>query len=268
MAQLSKRFERIAKGEHTRAFDVFVADAPAYLDVPLEQISPDRDQPRKDLGDLEGLKASIAEHGVLQPIIVSPAGVDRYTIISGERRYTAARQLGLPAVPAVVRTVEEHRRLELQLVENLHRKDLDPFEEAQSYLRLRSEFGLTQEEVGRRIGKSVASINETLRLLDLPSKVREEFRTSENVSKSLLLEIVKRPEEEQERLWEDAKKGGLTVKRARQQKAGKVEPRAKPAVKEFKTTSALVTIRFRKSQVSAEDVLQALRESISQVEAS
>jgi ParB family chromosome partitioning protein len=265
MAQLSKRFQQIAQGEHRRSFDIFPKDESSYLQVPIDQIQPDRNQPRKDLGDLDGLKASIAIHGIMQPLIVSPNDIDRYTLIAGERRYSCARALGLETVPAIVRTVEEHQRLELQLVENLHRKDLNPIEEAGSYKRLMDEFGLTQDEVGRRIGKSQTSISETLRLLDLPDQIKAELRTSDKTSKSLLLEIVKQPETVQHQLWEEAKRGSLTVKKARQQKsAGRTAEagKARPAQKEFKTQQAVVTVRFRKARVTQAEIRQALEEAL------
>ena len=105
----------------------------------------------------------------MQPLVVSPTTTDLYQLIAGERRYTASKALGLVTVPALVRTSTEHQRLELQLVENLHRKDLSPLEEATSYQRLMAEFGLTQEDVAHRVGKSLTAINQTLRLLDLPA---------------------------------------------------------------------------------------------------
>lgn len=265
MAQLGKRFERIAQGETKRSFDIFPKDESAFLQIPVDQIQPDPNQPRKDLGDMEGLEASIAEHGIMQPLIVSPTDIDLYTIIAGERRFSAARAAGLETVPAIVRTVEEHKRLELQLVENLHRKDLNPVEEASSYQRLIDEFSLTQEEVGKRISKSVASVNESLRLLDLPDNIKGEFRTSENISKSLLLEIVKQPKSKQQEMWQEAKRGELTVKKARQQKTtdrSRSAERAKPAQKEIKTTQAVVTVRFRKARVTKAEIQQALKEAL------
>jgi ParB family transcriptional regulator, chromosome partitioning protein len=267
MAQLKKRFERISQGRPHRAFGAFPPETPVFLEIPAEQVRPDPRQPRKEMGDLEGLKASIAACGVLQPLVVSPDGPGSYLIIAGERRYTAARALGLATLPAVVRTVEEHQRLELQLVENLHRKDLNPLEEAASYRRLMDEFGLTQEQVAGRLGRSVAAVNQTLRLLDLPERVREEFQTSENVSKSLLLEIVKaKNERAQTALWEEAKRGGLTVKQARRQKeARRPEAKARPAQEQITTSKAVVVVRFRKARVTKDEIRQALREALKQV---
>jgi ParB family transcriptional regulator, chromosome partitioning protein len=264
MAQLKARFERISQGQKTASFTVFPKDAPALLDIPLAQILPDPAQPRRDLGDLTGLQASIAAHGLMQPLVVSPASEDRYQLIAGERRYTAAKALGLATVPALVRTVAEHQRLELQLVENLHRKDLNPLEEAASYQRLIGEFGLTQEEVARRLGKSLSAINQALRLLALPAPIQAELQTSEHVSKSVLLELVKaKNKQAQAALWAQAKQGQLTVQQARQQKAQKKPSiRAQPVVRQFKTAQALITLRFRKAQVTKQEMRAALQEAL------
>jgi ParB/RepB/Spo0J family partition protein len=218
MARLKDRLERVSRGESRRSFDLFAKEAATFSQLPLGEIAPDPGQPRKDLGDLEGLKSSIAAHGILQPLIVSldPGGGEGYRLIAGERRYSAAKALGMETVPALVRTAEEHQRLELQLIENLHRKDLNPIEEAQSYRRLMEEFGLTQEQVAQQVGKSRPVINETLRILDLPGSVLEECRTSDTAPKSVLLEIAKRDSpDEQLALWDQARRGELTVKKAR-----------------------------------------------------
>ena len=277
MARLTERFERIAKGESKRPFPLFKTEDAVLLSIPVEDINADPRQPRRDLGDLAGLQASIAEYGIVQPLVVSPQGNETYLLIAGERRYTAAKALGLASVPAIVRTVEEHQRLELQLVENLQRKDLNPLEEAGSYQRLINDYNLTQEELGRRLGKSVASINETLRLLDLAEPVREDFRTSEKVSKSVLLEIARQPTEAgQAALWEQAKRGELTVKKAREQKGGAkvaspVMPASRPAAMHFRypvqTEIATVTITFEQPSATQEEIVAALREALAAEEA-
>ena len=263
MAQLKARFERISQGQKNTSFTVFPKDTATFLEIPLEQIIPDPLQPRKELGDLTGLQASIAAHGLLQPLVVSPTKTDLYQLIAGERRYTASKALGLVTVPALVRTSTEHQRLELQLVENLHRKDLSPLEEATSYQRLMAEFGLTQEDVAHRVGKSLTAINQTLRLLDLPAPIRSELQTSEAVSKSVLLEVVKAPDQAaQTVMWEQAKQGQLTVQQARQYKVNHLTTRAAPAVRQFKTRQATVTVCFRKSSVTAQEIQTALQEAV------
>jgi ParB family transcriptional regulator, chromosome partitioning protein len=241
-------------------------------ELPLGQIEPDPHQPRKELGDLTELKASIGSVGFAQPIVVRIVGFERYQIIMGERRFTAAKELGLPRIPAIVRaSLEEHQRLELQLVENLHRKDLNPLEEAESFRRLLEEFDLTQEELGRRLGRSQVSISETLRLLKLPETILKEYRTSDTVSKSLLLEIAKQPDVERQRtMWMDAKRGELTVKKARDQKAVNAAPsRSKvPKSMAFRypitTDHAQIMLTFTEAKVDQEDIIEALEQALEQ----
>ena len=218
--QLKRRFETIAKGEQRLGFDPLNNEMDRLAYLRPDEILLDPDQPRKDLGDLEDLKSSIAEHGILQPIIVAPVDEAHYRLIAGERRFSAAKALGLTTVPAIVRTIADHRRLEVQLIENLHRKDLSPVEEANAFSRLIVEFSLTQEQVAQRMGKTQAAISQMLRVLDLPATVLEEYKTSYNsarpVSKSVLLEIARQETPEQQvALWEQASRGELTVKEAR-----------------------------------------------------
>jgi len=163
------------------------------------------------------MKASIEYAGIIQPIIVTIAGEDRYRLLAGERRYAAARELGLPTVPAIIRSVDEHRRLEMQIIENVQRKDLDALEEAQSYSRLMSEFNVTQEEVARRVGKDQSTVSRTIRVLDLPEEIRTDYAHAHKVSKSLLLEVARLDSEaEQRALWTRVKAGEVSLLQARQ----------------------------------------------------
>lgn len=142
--------------------------------IKLAQISPDPDQPRRHFDEvgLEELSASIKEHGILQPIVVTPKD-GGYQIVAGERRYRAAKRAGLDKVPALVRTLTDQHKLELSLIENLQRRDLNVLETATAYLKLRDQFNLTLDEIGQRVGgKSVSAISNTLRLLRLPESVR------------------------------------------------------------------------------------------------
>lgn len=143
--------------------------------IKLDQITPDADQPRRafDEAALEELAASIREHGVLQPIVVTLRG-GNYQIVAGERRYRAAKMAGLDKIPALVRTLSDQHKLELSLIENLQRRDLNPLETATAYLKLRDQFNLTLDEIGQRVGgKSVSTISNTMRLLRLPDSVKE-----------------------------------------------------------------------------------------------
>lgn len=132
-------------------------------------------QPRTilDPDALSELAMSIREHGLIQPLIVSQLGPERYQLIAGERRLQAARMAGLPTVPTMVKEVTPQKALELALVENIQRADLNPLEEAAAFRQLVEEFGLTQEQVAKRVGKSRVSVTNTLRLLRLPAEVRQ-----------------------------------------------------------------------------------------------
>lgn len=140
----------------------------------MSHVEPNPMQPRVYFDDeaLEALTASIREVGVLQPVLVRQIDVDRYELIAGERRWRAARAAGLTTIPAVVRAADPSTSLEQALVENLHREDLNPLEEAAAYQQLIDEFGLTQEEVATKVGRSRSAVANTIRLLQLPPTVQ------------------------------------------------------------------------------------------------
>ncbi len=143
--------------------------------VPVARIRPNRYQPRAafDEAGIADLAASIAQKGILQPLIVTPLGEGRYELVSGERRLRAAQRVGLATVPVVVRKVEDRELLEIALIENLQREDLDPIEEASGYRQLLEQFGVSQGDLARELGKSRPAIANTLRLLDLPDSVKD-----------------------------------------------------------------------------------------------
>ncbi len=149
------------------------ADGPAIVDVPLARVAPNPHQPRRrmDESGLEELAASIREHGVLQPVLVTET-LDGYQLIAGERRVRAARLAGLDHIPAVIRQLADRDQLEVALVENVQRADLDPIDEALAYRQLLDDFGLTQDRVAERVGKARSTIANTLRLLDLHPDVQ------------------------------------------------------------------------------------------------
>jgi ParB family chromosome partitioning protein len=166
------------------------AEAQGVVEVPLSSIAPNPHQPRSPIRDqdLVELAASIEAHGIIQPLVVARAP-DGYQLIAGERRWRAARLAGLPAVPVVVKDVAPSEMLELALVENLQRSDLNALEEAMAYRQLIDEFGLTQEQVARRVGKSRVAVSNTLRLLKAARAVQEallEDRISEGHARALL----------------------------------------------------------------------------------
>lgn len=148
--------------------------AVSLLELPLASIRPNPYQPRShfDESSLSGLAASIREVGVLQPVLVRPTGDDHYELIVGERRWRAAHRAGLQTIPAVVQVASDRESLERAVVENLHRDDLNPLEEAAAYQQLIEDFGLTHEELALRVGRSRAAVSNTLRLFQLPPSVQ------------------------------------------------------------------------------------------------
>jgi ParB family chromosome partitioning protein len=152
-------------------------DVPAsgVTQVPVSAITPNPMQPRTilDADALEELAASIGEHGLIQPLIVTQQGPERYQLIAGERRWQAARMAGLTVVPVVVKEATPQQILELAIVENIQRADLNPLEEAAAFRQLVDEFDLTQEQVAERVGKSRVAVTNTLRLLRLPAEVKQ-----------------------------------------------------------------------------------------------
>lgn len=159
--------------------------------IPLGEISANTEQPRKYFApeELDDLVASIKEHGILQPITVTEKPTGGYEIIAGERRFRASQKLGLATVPAIVKSVTPTQKLELALIENIQRQDLNAIEEAFAYDRLMTEFGLTQEQVAERVGKNRSTVANMLRLLDLPEVIQQaitEGRLSPGKAKALL----------------------------------------------------------------------------------
>jgi ParB family chromosome partitioning protein len=175
-----------------RGLEALLGPGPAeeVREIPLTDIEPSPYQARgrMDPGRMEELVASIREHGLLQPVLVRPKG-ERYELVAGERRWRAAREAGLEKIPALVRTLDDRQALEIGLVENLQREDLNPLEEARAYRRMMEELGYTQEEVARRVGKSRAAVANALRLLALEEEIQrwiEEGKLTAGHARALL----------------------------------------------------------------------------------
>ena len=150
---------------------------PGPAEILVDDIVPNKLQPRKYFDDdkLEELVLSIQEKGILQPVIVQKGKGNHYELIVGERRWRAGKKAGLKKIPAIIREVSTAESLEIAIIENIHRHDLNPIEEANAYSQLANEFGLTQEKLAKRLGKNRASIANTLRLLKLPKGVKEDM---------------------------------------------------------------------------------------------
>ena len=157
------------------------AEKSPYQILPIHKIEPNPDQPRQDFDaeELQNLADSIAEHGVIQPLTVRPVSNGYYQIIAGERRWRASRIAGLQEVPAVIMDADDKKTMELALIENLQRQDLNPIEEAQGYQTLMNEYGMTQEETAKRVGKSRPAVANALRLMNLCPPVLELVRNGQ-----------------------------------------------------------------------------------------
>ena len=192
----------------------FSADSGVYREIDIKEIVPNRYQPREHFDEetLVSLSRSITEIGVIQPIVVRELEDGQYELIAGERRWRAAKRANLSAIPAIIRTSDDLSSLETAVVENLHRQDLNPLEEAAAYQQLVEEFGLTQDDVAQRVGRSRSAVANTLRLLHLPPMVQRlliEGQLSAGHARALLATPDR---SEQERLATQIVEEGLTVR--------------------------------------------------------
>ncbi|MER3402513.1 MAG: hypothetical protein C4337_04270 [Armatimonadota bacterium] len=183
-------------------------------EISIDQIRPNPFQPRQQFSEdsLGELADSIRQFGVIQPIIVRQESAEEYVLVAGERRLRAAQMAGLSTIPAIVRSPSEQQMLEMALVENVQREDINPVDAAMAYKRLMDEFGLTMEQVAQRVGKSVPAISNTIRLLQLPDYILETLRTgalSEGHGRALLMV---RDAVHQRQLWQEILSENLSVR--------------------------------------------------------
>lgn len=237
------------------------AGAPVGRMVPIEHIEPNPHQPRQVMGDLSELIASIAEKGIIEPIVVRQRG-DRYQIVAGERRYQASIQAGLRELPVVIREVDDAEVIELALIENLQRKDLTPFEEAEALQGLAERCAYTHEDLARRLGKSRTSVTESLALAAMPEDVRNLCRLADISSKSLLLQVVRQdsPEKMTALVERIASQGGATRQQVREvtAKAKPGRPRNYTFAYRAPTKQFNLKLNFAKSKVEKTEVIEAL----------
>jgi ParB family transcriptional regulator, chromosome partitioning protein len=240
--------------------------------IPVEQIRPNPEQPRKALGDLRELTESIREKGVLEPLLVRfMPREDCYYIISGERRYHAARAAGLREVPAIEKMADDAETLEIALIENIQRKDLTPFEEADGLQRLAEQFDYTHEDVAKKLGKSRSSVSETLMLRNIPEAIRKKCIEHGITAKSLLLQIAKQQTDKKMlEMFARILQGGLTRDEARKERAEEKggPQRPQPFIFHYEPENETFKFRlqFKKSHVSRDELIRTLREILSQLE--
>lgn len=229
--------------------------------VAIDLVDPNPDQPRQAMGDLSELIASVSEKGIIEPIVVRQRG-DRYQIIAGERRYQAAVRAGLSRLPVVVRDVDDAEMLELALVENLQRKDLTPFEEAEAVQHLADKCRYTHEDLAKRLGKSRTSVTEILTLNNIPTDVRKLCRLADISSRSSLLHIARQssPERMAAIVETLAASGTPTRQQLREVTKKPAAGRAKPFTYSFRPPTKLFNLRltFNRKSASRDDVIQAL----------
>jgi ParB family transcriptional regulator, chromosome partitioning protein len=244
------------------------AGAPIGRLVAIDELDANPNQPRQVMGDLSELMASIAEKGIIEPIIVRQRG-SRFQIIAGERRYQAAIQVGLREIPIVIREVDDNEIIEVALVENLQRKDLTAFEEAEALHSLSSRCNYTHEDMARRLGKSRTSITESLSLNAMPEEVKNLCRLADIHSKSLLLQVVRQgdPEKMTALIEKIAREGGTTREAIRKETAAPKPGRPKSYVFSYKapTKAFKLQLRFTKSRVDRNEVITALENIIEEL---
>jgi ParB family chromosome partitioning protein len=233
--------------------------------IPIEDIKPNPKQPRQTLGDLTELAASIREKGVIEPILVRKVG-GHFEIIAGERRFRAAGKAGLSEIPCIVRETTDAEMMELALVENLQRRDLSPFEEADGLKTLAEAYGYTHELMAEKLGKSRSVITETLSLASMPEDVRNLCRLADIQSKSTLLQIVRQSDPGKmvdmlERLQDEGTTRSDARRLAREGRAAKpAKGRPKSYVFTFqpRDKSFSLTLKFRKGTVSRDEIAKTL----------
>lgn len=238
--------------------------------IPLDEIETNPDQPRTSVGDLKELARSIEARGVIEPLLVRPIADGRYRIIAGERRFRAAMEAGLAEVPCIEFDVPENEVIEIALIENLHRRDLHPFEEAEGYAGLANRHGYTQQRIADALGKSRVSVTEAMSLLDIPEDIREACRRADISARSVLLAIARLKDPDAMREAVARVKAGSTREDLRASKKGAADAKRagrfsfvyKPKGGPFK-----LNLSFQKSRVERAELIDTLRQIIKQLEA-
>jgi ParB family chromosome partitioning protein len=243
------------------------AGSPIGESIPIEDIDPNPNQPRQNVGDLSELTASIREKGVLEPILVRRKG-SRFQIVAGERRYRAAVEGGLPEIPCVVKDLTDPEVMEIALIENLQRKDLTAFEEADGLKSLAESHGYTHEMMAEKLGRSRTTVTETLSLASMPDRVRELCRLADISSKSVLIQVVRQQSPDKMVAFIDTlQKTGTGPTRAVARRLIKAVPDRKGRPKNFvfnyktgRDRGLALSLKFGRSEVSKADVIGALEE--------
>ncbi len=260
----------------THFVDQITSGRPATVGrmIPIEKIHPNPTQPRRNHVGIEELAESIREKGILEPILVRPREDGTWEIVAGERRWRAASEVGLSLVPCIELDVDDQGSLEISLIENLQRRDLDPFEEAEAIARLVEEFGYTHEQIARKLGRSRTSITEILSLNRMPARVKDECRRADILTKSTLMEIVRQPDEEtmlalvhaisRHKLTRDDVRNLKRDNNQRPNQDGADKPRRRPFVFRYRPPSKdfTLSLRFEKEVVEPTELLEVLEQIV------
>jgi ParB family chromosome partitioning protein len=238
--------------------------------IPLSKIDPNPQQARSELGNIEELMSSIKAKGVLEPILVRPKN-DRYEIIAGERRYVASKRVGLKEIPAIEMAVRDNEAMELALVENLQRKDLDVFEEADGLNTLVEVYGYSHAQLAEKIGKARSTLTEIVNVARIPKNLRDACLKAGITSRSTLIEIAKQEKPaDMEQLIEEITRRGLRREDTRElskKLKGKLKT-SKPYVFTYAPQASdqyHLRLEFKKHAVSREEIIQVLEEILSRL---
>jgi len=243
--------------------------APVGRMIPIDKLEPNPLQPRVEIGDLTEMVLSISEKGVLEPLLVRPSDVGgRFMIISGERRYRASLEVGLTELPCIEMDVDDRAVAEISLIENLQRKDLTPFEEADGLVALAKRFGYKHEEIAKKLGKARTSVTETISIANIPPDVRDLCRRADISAKSMLLQIARQPTDDEMREFVyKIGSAGLTRDQARDIRQGKPQKEGNFAYQyEDPSKNWSLTIKFRKPDASPDEIHDALKATLTSLQ--
>ena len=242
-------------------------EGPRIRMIPIEKIDPNHQQARSELGDIKELMASIKQKGILEPIIVRPSRHGRYEIIAGERRYIASKRLGMKEMPCIEKHVEDNEAMEIALIENLQRKDLDAFEEADGLNALALMYGYSHQDISKKIGTARSTITEVINLSKIPKDIRKLCHENNITSRTTLIEIAKlKDKEHMEELIRIIKERDLKREDTRdlsKRMMGKIKrPRMfvynyKPAGSEYR-----MRLEFKNQDISKDDIIKILEEIV------
>ena len=241
---------------------------PVIRNIPIEKIVPNQMQPRRDMGDLSELADSIRENGIIEPVLVKPKD-GNFEIIAGERRFRAAKEAGIREIPCIEHDVPDNEALEMSIIENIQRKDLDVLEQAHSIRSLAEIYGYTHEEIAKKISRSRVTVTELIRITDLPEDIQARCRELGIDSKTFLLELTKMEDlEKMEAILEQYGEKPFSREEIKHQRKG-IAPQAKNFNFNFVSDDKKVKInfRFKEENVDKESVIALLEKLIKDIRA-